>query len=412
MLGAIATGETEIRGLLEGEDVVATGRALIALGADVSRSGDVWRVRGAGVGGLVAPEQVLDMGNSGTGARLLMGLLASHEFNSVITGDASLVKRPMGRVMAPLRLMGADFDARDGDRLPLTVRGAPLPVPIEYVLPVASAQVKSAVLLAGLNTAGRTTVVEPAPTRDHTERMLRHFGARIDVQDTAEGRRVTVDGYAELSGQQVQVPADPSSAAFPLVAALLTAGSAVTLTGVGLNPLRAGLFETLCEMGADLAFDNQQDVAGEPVADITATASALTGVTVPAVRAPSMIDEFPILAVAAACAIGDSRFEGVGELRVKESDRLAAVEAGLRLCGVETESGDDWLAIQGCGGPPPGPAPDAAVATHLDHRIAMSFVIMGLAAQKPVTIDDAAMIDTSYPGFVAQMSELGASLTD
>ena len=410
MLGAVATGKTEIRGLLEGEDVFATGRALTALGADISRSGKVWRVRGAGVGGLDAPEQVLDMGNSGTGARLLIGLLATHDFSSVITGDASLVKRPMGRVMAPLRLMGADFDARLGDRLPLTVRGAPLPAPIDYTLPVASAQVKSAVLLAGLNTAGHTTVIEPSPTRDHTERMLRHFGATLDIGDHDGVRRVTVAGYPELSGQQVTVPADPSSAAFPLVAALLRSGSRVTLTDVGVNPLRAGLFETLREMGADLVFENEREVAGEPVTNITATASALRGITVPASRAPSMIDEYPILAIAAACAEGDSRFEGVGELRVKESDRLAAVEAGLRLCGVETDSGEDWLAIQGCDGPPPGPPLDGAITTHLDHRIAMSFLVMGLAARQPVTIDDSAMIDTSYPGFSAQLAEIGGQL--
>lgn len=414
MLGAIASGETEIHGLLDGEDVIATGRALAHLGADISRlsssAGDVWRVRGAGVGGLAAPDQVLDMGNSGTAARLLMGLLATHHFTSMVTGDASLNKRPMGRVMAPLRLMGADFEARDGDRLPLTVRGAPLPVPIEYAPPVASAQVKSAVLLAGLNTAGETTVVEPQPTRDHTERMLRHFGGAVQVQDSDAGRRVTVTGYAELTGQRVQVPADPSSAAFPLVAALLAPGSAVTVTGVGLNPLRAGLYETLGEMGADFALENQRDLAGEPVADITARACGLTGVIVPAVRAPSMIDEYPVLAVAAAAASGETRFEGVGELRVKESDRLAAVEAGLRLCGVATESGDDWLVIQGCAGPPPGPEPGAAVATHMDHRIAMSFLVMGLAARRAVTIDDSAMIDTSYPGFAAQMAEIGAAL--
>ncbi len=411
MLGAISTGKTEIHGLLEGEDVIATGRALTMLGADISRSGAVWRVRGAGVGGLAAPEQVLDMGNSGTAARLLMGVLASHNFSSVITGDASLNRRPMGRVMTPLRQMGADFDARDGDRLPLTVRGAPLPVPIDYRLPVASAQVKSAILLAGLNTAGQTTVTEPSPTRDHTERMLRHFGADVAVADDADGRHVTVTGYPELTGQQVQVPSDPSSAAFPLVAALLVPGSEVTVTGVGLNPLRAGLYDALREMGADLSIENQRDVAGEPIADITAKAGNLQGVTAQAVRAPAMIDEYPILAVAAACALGETRFEGVGELRVKESDRLAAVEAGLRLCGVETDSGEDWLTIQGCAGPPPGPAPGAAVATHMDHRIAMSFLILGMAARQPVTIDDSAMIDTSFPGFAAQMAEIGAGLT-
>lgn len=422
MLGGLAVGETPIRGLLAGEDVLATAAAMELLGANVTRdaAGTITAIGGSGVGALVEPASALDMGNSGTGARLIMGLIASHPVTAVITGDASLSKRPMNRVIAPLEEMGAAVDARDGGRLPLTIRGAPAAaggaLPIEYTLPVASAQVKSAVLLAALNTPGETTVVEPAPTRDHTERMLRHFGVDVQVEDTKDGRRITVTGQPELvglahNGGRIDVPGDPSSAAFPLVAALLVPGSEVTLTGVGLNPLRTGLLVTLREMGAGIAETNPRDQAGEPVADLAVKAAPLTGVTVPADRAPSMIDEFPILAVAAACATGTTRFEGVGELRVKESDRLAAVEAGLQACGVATRSGEDWLEIDGCSGSPQGMENDApSIATHLDHRIAMSFLVMGLACEHPVTIDDGAMIDTSFPGFAALMQGLGAEI--
>lgn len=422
MLGGLAVGETEIRGLLTGHDVLATAAAMAALGAEVVRDADgaIAAIRGNGIGALVEPAAAIDMGNSGTGARLLMGLIASHPITAVLTGDASLSSRPMGRVIKPLERMGAAIDARAGGRLPLTVRGAPAAgggaIPIEYRLPVASAQVKSAVLLAGLNAPGETSVIEPEPTRDHTERMLRHFGAEVAVDDTGEARRITVTGQPELeglarSGKSIDVPADPSSAAFPLVAATLVPAAEVVLEGVGLNPARTGLFETLRDMGASIEESNARDAGGEPVADLTVRAATLTGVTVPADRAPSMIDEYPVLAVAAACATGTTRFEGVGELRVKESDRLAAVEAGLAACGVTTRSGDDWLEIDGCGGPPPGPDPDAApVATHMDHRIAMAFLVMGLASARAVTVDDGAMIDTSFPGFAALMQGLGAEI--
>lgn len=410
LLGALATGETRITGLLEGEDVHATAAALRALGTDIEAADGVWRVRGAGVGGLDAPAQVLDMGNSGTGARLMMGVLASHDFLCHITGDASLTARPMGRVITPLSQMGADIRAREGGRLPLTIQGAEFPIPITYELPVASAQVKSAILLAGLNTAGETTVIEPSPTRDHTERMLQRFGASLDIAQEGAGKRITLQGYPELAGQELAVPADPSSAAFALVAGLIVPGSEVTVTDLCLNPLRTGLLDCLREMGAEIEVTNARDEAGEPAGDVTARASGLKGIVVPAVRAPSMIDEYPILAAAAACASGTSRFEGVGELRVKESDRLAAVVDGLRRCGVAVESGEDWMEIEGCAGPPPGLAGDAPVETYLDHRIAMSFLVLGLASQKAVTVDDGAMIATSYPAFGDQMAALGAEI--
>jgi 3-phosphoshikimate 1-carboxyvinyltransferase len=418
MLGAIAVGETVIDGLLEGEDVRATAAALRAMGAEIETKDGRWHVWGRGVGGLAEPAQVLDMGNSGTAARLLLGLLATHGLTATLTGDASLVQRPMGRVIEPLMRMGATFTSRDG-KLPVTVQGAGVsaagPIPIAYTPPVASAQVKSAILLAGLNTPGETSVLEPRPTRDHTERMLRHFGAAIRIEDSAEGRRATLSGEPELTGRTVTVPGDPSSAAFPLVAALLVPGSAVTVTGVGLNPLRAGLFDALRDMGADLTVANEREIAGEPVGDLTARHGPLTGITVPAERAPSMIDEYPVLAMAAACAKGVTRFEGVGELRVKESDRIDAVAAGLRMCGVDVETGPDWMVVHGLGGPPPGPPADqekdgAAIETHLDHRIAMSFLVLGLAAKRPVTVDDAAPIETSFPHFADLMRGLGASL--
>ena len=320
----------------------------------------------------------------------------------------------MGRVAEPLRLMGAQISAAAGDRLPATMDGAAadgLPVPIVWPSPVPSAQVKSAVLLAGLNAPGRTTVIEAQATRDHTERLLRHFGADVAVTDAAEdGHEITVTGHPELSGREITVPADPSSAAFPLTAALLVADAEVTMTGVGINPLRAGLFETLRDMGADLVFSDDREFGGEPVADVTARSSMLTGIEVPAARAPAMIDEYPVLAVAAACARGTTVLSGLAELRVKESDRLAAIAEGLRLCGVEVEAGDDHLVIEGCGGPPPGLDDSDAVSTHLDHRIAMSFLVLGTAARKPVRVDDGVMIETSFPGFAAFMNRLGAEI--
>ncbi len=410
MLAALAVGESEIHGLLEGEDVMRTGAAMGALGAAVARGGDgVWRVTGRGLGGLVEPAQVLDLGNSGTGARLLMGLLASHDMTAVLTGDASLSARPMRRVAVPLEQMGARVVARDGGLMPLTVIGTASPLPIRYELPVASAQVKSAVLLAGLNAPGETTVIEPAPTRDHTERLLKHFGAALHVTETGGGREIVLTGQPELTARRIEVPADPSSAAFADVAALVLPGSELRLEGVNVNPLRRGLFGTLQEMGADIRFENRREASGEPVADLLVIASSLSGVEVPAARAPSMIDEYPVLAVAAACAKGRTVMRGLGELRLKESDRLAAIARGLGACGVVVEEGPDSLTVTGAGGRPPG-GNSAPVATDLDHRVAMSFLVLGLASDAPVTIDDDATIATSFPGFVETMNDLGAAI--
>lgn len=410
LLGASAVGETTIRGLLEADDVLATAAALRALGAEISCGPDGWRVFGRGVGGLAEAPSVLDMGNSGTGVRLLMGLVASQSILSFFCGDASLSRRPMMRVIEPLGRMGAQIWARGGERLPLCVRGAEAPLPIDYLSPVASAQVKSAILLAGLNTPGRISVTEPLPTRDHSERLLRHFGACVEVEPLAGGgSRIALQGQPELMGRQVVVPGDISSAAFPLVAALLVPGSDVTLTNVGSNPLRTGLLQTLEEMGAKLTRTGITDDGGEPACDLRVEAGALRGIDVPESRVPAMIDEFPILAVAAACARGRTRMRGLRELRVKESDRLAAIAAGLRACGIAVRSGDDTLEIDGAGGPPPG---GAEVETHFDHRIAMSFLVLGLAARRPVRIDDGAAIRTSFPDFPALMAKLGAEIHD
>jgi len=408
MIGALAVGETVIHGLLEGEDVLRSGAAMRALGAEVARGDDgVWRVWGRGIGALCEPADVIDLGNSGTGARLLMGLLASHPVTATLTGDDSLRARPMGRVATPLIEMGARIVARDGCRLPLTVVGTANPMPIRYRMPVASAQVKSAILLAGLNAPGRTTVIEPEPTRDHSEIMLRSFGAEISVEDGAEGRVVTLAGQPELAGREIVVPGDPSSAAFAVVAALLLPGSEIAVANVGLNPHRSGLFATLQEMGAEIAFENRRSAGGEPVADLRVTATRLHGVEVPAARAPAMIDEYPILAMAAACARGRTVMHGLAELRVKESDRLAAVARGLAACGVAVEEGRDSLTVHGCDGRPPG---GATIAAGLDHRIAMSFLVLGLAAERPVTVDDAAPIATSFPGFAETLAALGAAV--
>jgi len=407
ILGALGVGETRISGLLESEDVLATAAAMNALGATASRNADGdWQVFGRGVGGLSEPSGVLDMGNSGTAVRLLMGVTATHPLKATFTGDASLSKRPMERVMTPLRQMGAQFTARDGGCLPVTVSGATAPIPISYELPVASAQVKTAVLLAGLNRPGQTTVIEPQPTRDHSERMLGFFGAKVTVEEMpGGGRRITLDGQPELSGHDVTVPGDFSSAAFPMVAALLTPGSKITLTGVGMNPLRTGLLDTLLEMGAAIAVENPRNVSGEPVADLVVEHSALTGITVPASRAPSMIDEYPVLAVAAAFAEGETRMQGLGELRVKESDRLAAIATGLTASGIALTETEDSLTIQG--GRPPG---GAMVEAQLDHRIAMAFLVLGTATAGPVSIDDAATMESSFPDFAALMNGLGANI--
>ena len=411
MIGALAVGETEISGLLEGDDVRHTAAAMEALGATVLRpesASGLWRVRGVGIGGLAEPASVLDMGNSGTAARLLIGVVACHPITAVFTGDASLNKRPMARVTGPLERMGATFVGRKGGRLPLTVIGTDHPVPIEYRLPVASAQVKSAILLAGLNTPGVTTVIETHPTRDHSELMLRHFGAEIVTTTLADGAlAVSVTGQPELTGRKVLVPADPSSAAFPAVAALLRPGSELTLTAVGINPRRTGLYQTLKEMGADLAFENIRTEAGEPVADLRIRGSALRGVDVPPERAPSMIDEYPILAMAAACASGTTRMFGLAELRVKESDRLAMVADGLKACGVPHETGPEHLFVHGDGKAPKG---GGFIATAMDHRIAMSFLVLGGVAREPVTVDDGSFIDTSFPGFVELMNRLGTRI--
>ena len=409
MFGALALGETNVSGLLEGEDVLATAAALRALGAVVEHVGPgLWRIRGFGVGGGREPTDVLDLGNSGTSARLLSGILASHPFTSFMTGDASLRSRPMQRVIEPLSRMGARFEGRDGGRMPLAVIGTDEMVPIEYRLPVASAQVKSAILLAGLNTAGETTVIEPEATRDHTERMLRHFGAEVRVSPAdSGGKRITVVGWPELKARDIVVPGDPSSAAFAVVAAAIRPGSDVTVENVGVNPLRAGLYQTLREMGADIAFENAREVGGEPVADLHVKGGELKGVEVPAERAPTMIDEYPILSVAAACAAGTTRMLGLAELRAKESDRLASVAAGLAMNGVRHEMGADTLAVHGTGGAPAG---GGLVKTHLDHRIAMSFLVLGLAAREAVSVDDGSPIDTSFPGFAALMNGLGAKI--
>ncbi|HUY69099.1 MAG TPA: 3-phosphoshikimate 1-carboxyvinyltransferase [Alphaproteobacteria bacterium] len=412
ILGGIAEGETVIKGLLEGEDVLRTVAALRALGATARKDSDgIWRIKGTGLEGLHAPADMLDMGNSGTAARLLIGLLAGKSFASRFTGDASLQKRPMKRVIEPLMQMGASFESNEG-RLPLTVTGAAKPTAITYELPVASAQVKSAILLAGLSAEGVTTVIERAPTRDHSERMLRAFGAHIEVKKTAEGEAISLTGKPRLKGQNITVPADPSSAAFPLVAALLHPGSRVTLKNTGINPRRAGLIETLKEMGGKIALENRREESGEPVADLVVEGGKLKGITVPAERAPSMIDEYPILAVAAACAEGTTRMQGLGELRVKESDRLELMRAGLALCGARAEIEGDDLIVHGTSQSPPGMTNGigATVLTAMDHRIAMSFLILGSAAQEPVRIDDGSFIATSFPGFVAMMNGLGMKI--
>ena len=408
MFGALAIGETRISGLLTGEDVLRTAAAMRALGAEVTRDSDgTWRVAGRGIGGLTEPADVLDMGNSGTAARLLCGILASHPVFSVMTGDASLRGRPMRRVIDPLSATGATFWAREGGRLPLAIQGARDAMALDYRVPVPSAQVKSAILLAGLNAPGITRVEEPEATRDHTENMLRHFGATVSVQVNGSGRIVELHGQPELRSADVAVPGDPSSAAFPLVAALLVPGSKVTIPAVGLNPLRTGLFLSLEEMGASVTVRNRRIEGGEPVGDLDIAGGALTAIDVPAERAPSMIDEYPILAVAAACAAGTTRMRGLKELRVKESDRLAATAALLATNGVKVEIEGDDMIVHGTGQPPAG---GGTVASHMDHRIAMSALVLGIVAAAPVTVDDAGFIDTSCPDFIGLMNAIGAAI--
>lgn len=408
ILGALAIGRTPITGLLKSDDVMATARALEALGATVTQSDGVFEVLGQGVGGLRAPQAPIDFGNSGTSSRLLLGVIAGHDMRAELTGDASLCRRPMGRVLTPLTTMGLSVEAQgDGGTLPLTVRGTGDIVPIVYDLPVPSAQVKSAILFAGLHAPGRTTVVEPLPTRDHTERMLSFFGAELQIEDREGGARaVTVVGDAELQGAPLPVPGDPSSAAFIAAAAVICPGSEIVVEGVLMNPTRIGFFETLREMGADTEMLDLREEGGEPVGDIRVKAGPLKGVRVPPERAPSMIDEYPMLAVVAAFAEGETRMEGLAELKVKESDRLAATAAGLKACGVEVRVEGDDLIVQGRGEVRGG----GMVETHMDHRIAMAFLVLGLGAKAPVTIDDGSMIATSFPAFVPLMTKLGAEL--
>ena len=408
MFGTLAVGETRIEGLLEAEDVLATAAAMKALGANVRHLGPgAWSVDGVGVGGLSEPETALDFGNAGTGVRLTMGMVASHALTATFIGDASLSRRPMGRVLDPLRDMGAEVLARAGDRLPLTVRGPETALPISYRVPVPSAQVKSAVLLAGLNAPGVTTVIEPIPTRDHTERMLIGFGAHLEIEQAADGERILrLTGQPDLKPQAITVPGDPSSAAFMIVAALIVPGSDVTVRDMLLNPHRTGILKTLEEMGADISIENVRETGGEMLGDVRARHSRLRGITVPAERAPSMIDEYPVLAMAAAFAEGETRMLGLHELTVKESDRLAAVADGLAANGVPHEKGDDWLTVTGGARVNGG----GTVTTHLDHRIAMSFLVLGLASENPVSVDDGAPIATSFPDFNDLMAGLGGRI--
>ncbi|MEH6524826.1 MAG: 3-phosphoshikimate 1-carboxyvinyltransferase [Sneathiella sp.] len=409
ILGSLAAGETHVTGLLEGEDVLRTAAAMRALGADVFKdAAGVWHIFGRGVGALSEPDGVLDMGNSGTAARLLMGLVASCPFTTFFCGDESLHKRPMGRIALPITEMGAKITSRSEGRFPLAVTGNQL-MPIDYELPVASAQVKSAIMLAALDTPGVTRIVEPRPSRDHTENMLRHFGAEVTVTALENGsREIMLCGQQELTPTHIIVPGDPSSAAFLVVAAAIIPGSDITILNVGLNPLRDGLFETLVEMGADLDVLNVRTEAGERVGDLHVKGGPLKGIEVPASRAPSMIDEYPVLFVAAAFATGKTVMKGLRELRVKESDRLATMAVGLKACGVSLEELEDGLIIDGTGTAPSG---GGTVSTELDHRIAMSFLILGLATEQPVTVDDGQVMETSFPGFVQLLESLGGQFS-
>jgi 3-phosphoshikimate 1-carboxyvinyltransferase len=410
ILGAMAVGETRITGLLEGEDVLDTAKAMRAFGAEVTDHGKgEWSVHGVGVGGFAEPDQVIDCGNSGTGVRLIMGAAATSPICVTYTGDASLNGRPMGRVTDPLALFGTQTVGRKGGRLPMTLVGADEPTPVRYVVPVPSAQVKSAVLLAGLNAPGQTVVIEKEATRDHTERMLQGFGATLTVEDTDEGRVITLTGQPELKPQDIIVPRDPSSAAFPVCAAIIVPGSDVLVPNIGLNPTRAGLFTTLQEMGADLTFENMREEGGEPVADLRAKYSPnLKGIAVPPARAASMIDEYPVLSVVASFAEGVTDMQGVKELRVKESDRIDAMAKGLRAAGVTVDEGDDWWKVTGLGAG--GVAGGVTVASVLDHRIAMAFMVLGMATQKPMSVDDGSPIATSFPIFEPLMKSLGAQV--
>ena len=410
ILGALAIGQTKITGLLEGQDVLDTARAMVAFGAQVEKNeGGEWCVDGVGVGGFAEPSTVVDCGNSGTGVRLVIGAMATTPINATFTGDHSLNSRPMERVTDPLTKFGVAAFGRSKGRLPMTIVGARSPIPIQYTVPVPSAQVKSALLLAGLNVPGDTIITETEMTRDHTERMLSSFGADLKVEDIPNGRSITLSGYSELKSQNVRVPSDPSSAAFPICAAVIVEGSDIIVPHITLNETRAGLYKTLIEMGANLSFENEREESGEPVADIRACFSPnLKGIEVPPERAASMIDEYPILSVVAANASGKTTMRGVKELRVKESDRIDAMAKGLRANGVSVEEGEDWWAVNGNGiGTVKG---GSMCQTFLDHRIAMSFLILGLSSQAPIEIDDCSPIKTSFPNFVDLMRDLGANL--
>lgn len=410
MFGGLASGETRISGLLEGEDILATGKAMQAMGAQIRKDGDIWIINGTGNGCLLESETPLDFGNAGTGVRLTMGLVGTYDMKTSFLGDASLTGRPMARVLNPLREMGVQVQASEGDRLPLTLHGPRTANPIRYRVPMASAQVKSAVLLAGLNTPGVTTVIEPIMTRDHTEKMLQGFGADLSVETDKDGvRHIHIVGQGKLTGQIIDVPGDPSSTAFPLVAALITEGSDIIIRNVLMNPTRTGLILTLQEMGAEIEVLDPRLAGGEDVADLHVRSSKLTGITVPVERAPSMIDEYPVLAIAAAYAEGETIMDGLDELRVKESDRLAAVARGLEANGIDCTEGEMSLTVRG--NPSGKGFGGGTVATHLDHRIAMSFLVLGLNAEKPVTVDDATMIATSFPEFMDLMRGLGADIT-
>lgn len=413
IFGGLASGTTKVRGLLEGEDVLNSAKAMQALGATITKVGEgkgsEWIIQGVGNGLLLAPKDPIDFGNAGTGCRLFMGLLGSYDFETTFIGDASLSSRPMGRVLNPIAQMGTQIIAQvEGGRLPVTIKGPKVAAPITYKVPMPSAQVKSAVLLAGLNAAGTTVVIEETFTRDHTENMLQGFGADLTVETGENGvRTISLVGQGKLQGQDILVPSDPSSAAFPIVAALICEGSDVTLPGILMNETRTGLITTLIEMGGNIEISNERLSGGEKIADLRVRHSALKGIKVPGKRAASMIDEYPVLAVAACFATGETHMEDLAELRVKESDRLAAVARGLEQNGVDCEEGEDWLKVRGI---PSGEGlgGGAEVVTHLDHRIAMSFLVMGMAAEKPVTVDDSGPIATSFPEFVGLMSEMGA----
>ncbi len=409
ILGGLARGTTKVNNLLESEDVLATGKAMQMMGAHIKQhTPRQWQITGVGAGGLTSPQRAINFGNSGTGARLVIGAMVGHGASAKCEGDASLSKRPMARITDPLTKMGAQFDCTKGQRLPLYVTAPERPIPLHYDMPIASAQVKSAVLLAGLGAPGHTSITESHPTRDHTERMLGLFGAQITTTTTDKGVDIKLEGEASLKGTEINVPGDPSSAAFPMVAALLVPHSRVTLRNIMVNPHRDGLWVCLREMGAKIEQHNERNAAGEIMADFTVRASSLKGINVPAKRAPRMIDEYPIFAMAAAYATGETKMTGLGELRVKESDRLLAIVNGLRENGVMVEEQEDTMTIQGCGGAIPG---GGAVRTHLDHRIAMSFLVLGLAAQKPISVDNSTMIATSFPNFFSLMKTLNAPMT-